>query len=75
MVVTRERKSKDERREEILDAALVEFAGTRAVWRIQRFFGVAMLMNLLAALHLVQGAEPWADRIVASCASRLPKLD
>jgi AcrR family transcriptional regulator len=40
-----------------------------------RFFGVGMLVNLLAALHLVQGVEPWADRLVAACGSHLPRLD
>ena len=40
-----------------------------------RFFGVEMLVNLLAALHLVQGEEPWADRLVAACGSHLPQLD
>lgn len=37
-----------------------------------RFFGVGMLVDLLAAMHLVQGEEPWADRLVAACGSHLP---
>jgi hypothetical protein len=34
------------------------------------FFAVRTLMYLLAAMHLVQGREPGADRLVAGCGSQ-----
>jgi AcrR family transcriptional regulator len=37
-----------------------------------RFFAVGAVMNLIAAMHLAQGMEPWADRLVAGCGSHLP---
>lgn len=32
-----------------------------------RFFAVGAVMDLIAAMRLVQGVEPWADRLVAGC--------
>jgi AcrR family transcriptional regulator len=55
--------------------AYVERVGGLTDEETSRFFGVGMLMNLLAALHLMQGVEPWADRLVAGCGSHLPRLD
>jgi AcrR family transcriptional regulator len=52
--------------------AYVERVGGLSDDETSRFFGVGMLMNLLAALHLMQGVEPWADRLVAGCGSHLP---
>jgi AcrR family transcriptional regulator len=39
-----------------------------------RFFAIGMLMNLIASMHLAQGMEPWADRLVAGCGSHLPPM-
>jgi AcrR family transcriptional regulator len=55
--------------------AYIERVGGLSEEETSRFFGVGMLMNLLAALHLMQGAESWADRLVAGCGSHLPGLD
>ena len=44
-------------------AAYIERVGGLTEEETSRFLGVAMLMDLLAALHLVQGVEPWADRL------------
>ena len=55
-------------------AAYIERVGGLTEEETSRFLGVAMLMDLLAALHLVQGVEPWADRLVAGCGSSLSRL-
>ena len=39
-----------------------------------RFFAIGMLMNVMASMHLAQGMEPWADRLVAGCGSHLPPM-
>jgi AcrR family transcriptional regulator len=38
------------------------------------FFAIGMLMNVMASMHLAQGMEPWADRLVAGCGSHLPPM-
>jgi AcrR family transcriptional regulator len=50
----------------------VERVGARADEENARFFAIGMLMNLIASMHLAQGMEPWADRLVAGCGSHLP---
>ena len=31
------------------------------------FFAMGMLMTVIASMHLEQGMEPWADRLVSGC--------
>jgi AcrR family transcriptional regulator len=52
--------------------AYVERVGGLADEENARFFAIGMLMNLIASMHLAQGMEPWADRLVAGCGSHLP---
>ena len=54
--------------------ACVDRAGGITDEESARFFGSAMLMNLLAALRLVQGVEPWAGQLVTARGSQLPRL-
>jgi hypothetical protein len=55
--------------------AYVERVGGLADEQTAHFFAVGMLMNLIASMHLVQGVEPWADRLVAGCDSHMPATD
>jgi AcrR family transcriptional regulator len=55
--------------------AYIERVGGLGDEETSRFFGVGMLMNLLAALHLVHGEEPWADRLVAGCDPHVPRRE
>jgi len=31
------------------------------------FFSLGMFLNVIASMHLEQGMEPWADRLVGAC--------
>jgi AcrR family transcriptional regulator len=50
----------------------LERVGGLADEETARFFGIGMVMNLIASMHLAQGMEPWADRLVAGCGPHLP---
>jgi AcrR family transcriptional regulator len=52
--------------------AYVERVGGLADEETAQFFAVGALMNLIASMHLVQGVELWADRLVAGCGSHMP---
>jgi AcrR family transcriptional regulator len=52
--------------------AYLERVGGLSNEETARFLAVGAIMNLIAAMHLMQGMEPWADRLVAGCASHLP---
>jgi AcrR family transcriptional regulator len=52
--------------------AYVERVGGLADEEAAHFFAVGALMNLIASMYLVQGVEPWADRLVAGCGSHMP---
>jgi AcrR family transcriptional regulator len=47
--------------------AYVERVGGLIDEEPSRFLAIAMLMNVLASLHLSDGAEPWVDRLLAGC--------
>src|SRR3954463_12292512 len=34
---------------------------------VSTFFAKGMLLNVIASMGLVEGSEPWADRLVAGC--------
>ena len=35
--------------------------------RISKLFAEGMLLNVVAALHLTESPEPWAERLIAGC--------
>jgi AcrR family transcriptional regulator len=52
--------------------AYLERVGGLSNEETARFLAVGTVMNLIASMHLTQGMEPWADRLVAGCGSHLP---
>jgi len=47
--------------------AYVERVSGRPADEISRFFAKGMLLNVIAAMGLDAGEEPWADRLLAGC--------
>ena len=49
--------------------AYAERVSGRPPEEITRFFSIGMLLNVIAAMDLRGGEEPWADRLLSGCKS------
>jgi hypothetical protein len=49
--------------------AYAERVSGRPAEEITAFFSIGMLLNVIAAMDLRTGEEPWADRLLSGCKS------